>query len=119
MDPLNESLPSNATENEEDARKVTLGSPEVGMNRSTTDGFKDDENSGSSNRGLVEASDDNTGHTNADGEDEASRLKALATGVRDQDDLERDIGRQVGQQTSSIVFLSRNSPDFVRQINCF
>ncbi len=29
------------------------------------------------------------------GEDEASRLRALATDVRDQDDLERDIGRQV------------------------
>lgn len=31
------------------------------------------------------------------GEDEASRLRALATDVRDQDDLERDIGRQVCQ----------------------
>ena len=29
-------------------------------------------------------------------EDEASRLKDLATEVRDQGDLERDIGRQVG-----------------------
>lgn len=29
------------------------------------------------------------------GEDEASRLRALATDVRDQDDLERDVGRQV------------------------
>ena len=31
------------------------------------------------------------------GEDEASRLKDLATEVRDQDDLERDIGRQADQ----------------------
>ena len=31
------------------------------------------------------------------GEDEASRLKNLATEVRDQDDLERDIGRQADQ----------------------
>ena len=31
------------------------------------------------------------------GEDEAARLKDLATGVRDQDDLERDIGRQADQ----------------------
>ena len=31
------------------------------------------------------------------GEDEASRLKDLATEVRDQDDLERDIGRQAEQ----------------------
>ena len=29
------------------------------------------------------------------GEDEAIQLKGLATEVRDQDDLERDIGRQV------------------------
>lgn len=28
-------------------------------------------------------------------EDELSRLKALATDVREQDDLERDVGRQV------------------------
>lgn len=30
-----------------------------------------------------------------DGIDEASRLRALATNIRDQDDLERDVGRQV------------------------
>lgn len=30
-----------------------------------------------------------------DGGDEASRLRALATDVRDQDELERDVGRQV------------------------
>ncbi len=30
-----------------------------------------------------------------EGDDEASRLRDLATDVRDQDDLERDIGRQV------------------------
>ena len=29
------------------------------------------------------------------GEDEATRLRALAADVRDQDDLERDVGRQV------------------------
>ena len=32
-----------------------------------------------------------------DGKDEASRLRALATDVRDQDDLERDVGRQADQ----------------------
>ena len=32
-----------------------------------------------------------------EGEDEASRLRALATDVRDQDDLERDVGRQADQ----------------------
>ena len=30
-----------------------------------------------------------------DGKDEDSRLRALATNIRDQDDLERDVGRQV------------------------
>jgi hypothetical protein len=30
-----------------------------------------------------------------EGEEEASRLRHLAADVRDQDDLERDIGRQV------------------------
>ena len=35
--------------------------------------------------------------TNGVGEDEASRLKDLATDVRDQDDLERDINRQADQ----------------------
>ena len=34
---------------------------------------------------------------NVDGDDEASRLKDLAADVRDQDDLERDVGRQVRQ----------------------
>lgn len=36
-------------------------------------------------------------HSDLDGEDEASRLRALATDVRDQDDLERDVGRQADQ----------------------
>lgn len=36
-----------------------------------------------------------SGQTNVEGEDEATRLRALATDVRNQDDLERDIGRQV------------------------
>ena len=35
------------------------------------------------------------GQMNVEGEDEATRLRALATDVRNQDDLERDIGRQV------------------------
>ena len=35
--------------------------------------------------------------SNLNGDDEASRLRALATDVRDQDDLERDVGRQADQ----------------------
>ena len=41
-------------------------------------------------RSSAEAKD-----ANVEGEDEASRLRALAADVRDQDDLERDVGRQV------------------------
>ena len=36
----------------------------------------------------------NLAHMSSIGEDEANRLKDLATDVRDQDDLERDINRQ-------------------------
>ena len=35
--------------------------------------------------------------SNLNSDDEASRLRALATDVRDQDDLERDVGRQADQ----------------------
>jgi len=40
-----------------------------------------------------------------DGEDEASRLRALATDVRDQDDLERDVGRQVYLSSIRICYM--------------
>lgn len=36
-------------------------------------------------------------HSSIHGEDEATRLRALAADVRDQDDLERDVGRQANQ----------------------
>ncbi len=37
-------------------------------------------------------------HGDSIGEDEASRLAGLATEVRDQDDLQRDVFRQADQQ---------------------
>ena len=43
------------------------------------------------------APDGSHGGSDGDGKDEASRLRALATDVRDQDDLERDVGRQADQ----------------------
>lgn len=43
------------------------------------------------------------------GEDEATRLRALAADVRDQDDLERDVGRQV-QPKSLLSVLPQLSP---------
>ena len=51
------------------------------------------------------------------GEDEASRLKALATDVRDQDDLERNVERQVWLiGRAQVARLSRLKGS--RQINC-
>lgn len=54
------------------------------------------------------------GDVDLQGGDEASRLRALATAVRDQDDLERDIGRQVSQPGSYLQ--AENSWSF-RQIS--
>lgn len=54
--------------------------------------------SGSLQQAAAEPNDDETaGNITTQGEDESSRLKALTTEVRDQDDLERDIGRQVSE----------------------
>ena len=41
-----------------------------------------------------DAPSENQAHENIEEQDEAAQLAELATGVRDQDDLERDIGRQ-------------------------
>ena len=51
------------------------------------------------------------------GEDEAIQLKGLATEVRDQDDLERDIGRQVRSLSLPPRFLVRGLMSFSRPIN--
>lgn len=48
-------------------------------------------------------------HVDAQAEDEASRLRSLATDVRDQDDLERDIGRQVKSTILQRSPVSRNN----------
>lgn len=40
-----------------------------------------------------------------DGGDEASRLRALATDVRDQDEMERDVGRQVYLSSSTVWYM--------------
>jgi len=45
-----------------------------------------------------------------DGADEASRLRALATDVRDQDDLERDVGRQVYLSSSAFCYMLLMKP---------
>ncbi|KAL8742453.1 MAG: hypothetical protein Q9190_005062 [Brigantiaea leucoxantha] len=55
---------------------------------------------GSPNRDSIKeehSSDDDNCIADVQGTDEASRLKALATDVRDQDDLERNVGRQADQ----------------------
>ena len=58
---------------------------------------KDVQESGHVAEGSPEKSQISLMRSDTLGEDEASRLKDLATEVRDQDDLERDIGRQADQ----------------------
>lgn len=59
---------------------------------------------------IVEGSSSGLADLDVQGGDEASRLRALATDVRDQDDLERDIGRQVSKVGSPLQALySRSS----------
>lgn len=54
--------------------------------------------SGNLQQGAAGLNDDEiAGNIDTQGEDESTRLKALTTEVRDQDDLERDIGRQVSE----------------------
>lgn len=61
------------------------------------DGTNDVQEIGASAGGGYEKSQPSLLRGDTLGEDEASRLKDLATEVRDQDDLERDIGRQADQ----------------------
>ena len=93
-----ESLPSTVVKKEEDVPEVTIDSPKGANGRNITNGVIKDGSLNSPRGGLIEVSEDTATHAGAEGEDEASRLKALATGMRDQDDLERDINRQVGHQ---------------------
>lgn len=59
---------------------------------------------------IDDESNSGVGDVDLQGGDEASRLRALATDVRDQDDLERDIGRQVSEPGSYL--LAENLCDF-------
>ena len=63
---------------------------------------------------INEGSRSGVGDMDLQGRDEASRLRALATSVRDQDDLERDISRQVSEPRSYLE--AENSCPF-RQIS--
>lgn len=49
---------------------------------------------------IDEGPSSGVGDVDLHGGDEISRLRALATDVRDQDDLERDVGRQVSELRS-------------------
>ena len=59
------------------------------------------------NRGDTQDTRSSPIRADAVGEDEAVQLKGLATEVRDQDDLERDIGRQVRSLSLPPRFLVR------------
>ena len=67
---------------------------------------------GSFDSGISSQSPDAEVH----GEDETTRLRALAADVRDQDDLERDVGRQA-RATSLRLTLSKLIHNH-RQIRC-
>lgn len=55
---------------------------------------------------IIESHDEtNTMPDPVIGEDEASRLAGLTENVRDQDDLERDIGRQVRSLGFTLIIL--------------
>ena len=82
---------------EEDTPKVRTDYIAMANSHNTPNGVFKDERADSSCGGLTDSSEEGAGYTKAEGQDEASRLKALTTDMRDQDDLERDIGRQVGQ----------------------
>lgn len=87
-------------------RPVRCGSdPQNGVSVNITDTAERDQ-----------LSDD--GDWGVQGADEASRLKALAADVRDQDDLERDIGRQV-RPILSRTRLAGCAESRRRQISCF
>lgn len=60
-------------------------------------------------------SDASASYMSIHGKDEASRLKALATEVRDQNDLERDIGRQVSGSGGILQVI--RSLRYPRQVN--
>ena len=96
MDSQIEPLPLTIVKQEENAPEVTIDSLKWPDSRDMVNNVMEDGILDSTHRELVETSEETAGHANTEVEDEASRLKALATGVRDQDELERDIGRQVG-----------------------
>ncbi|KAL6718389.1 DNA repair protein rhp26 [Lecanora helva] len=80
---------------------VTLGAQDI-MDSSSK--VQQSEDTAMSSRRTSEIIEEDRGRPQASltrhdtlGEDEAARLKDLATEVRDQDDLERDIGRQADQ----------------------
>lgn len=104
MDPQIEALPSIDGKKDEDALEVKKDHAEVSKDQNLRDRILDDRNMEQSGEEYTESTKESAGRIDEQGQDEASRLRSLATHVRDQDDLERDIGRQVGQQTSSATF---------------
>ncbi len=100
MDPQTETLPSIVDIKGEDAPEVEMDHLEAVEGYNAKSVTVNERPTDSSSKGLAATSEESTGHGDARGQDEASRLRSLATDVRDQDDLERDIGRQVGNLIS-------------------
>ena len=95
MDHLSKNLPSVADRQVGDAPEFEMGHRAVANGRNTRDSIAGSDRYEIACKDFSESLETNTGQDDAQGQDEASRLKSLATDVRDQDDLERDIGRQV------------------------
>ncbi len=102
MDQQTETPPSNAEKKEKDATEVATNPVATTNGHNTANGVFKDERGDLSYGEPADSSDEGAGHTKAEDQDEASRLKALTTDVRNQDDLERDIGRQVRQTSVNL-----------------
>ena len=96
MDPHREAL-----EREDDVLQLKEDYLALPKGQISRDGILDDRAIDPSAEEFSEAPEESAGRIHEQGQDEESRLRSLATHVRDQDDLERDVGRQVGQKISS------------------
>lgn len=90
-----------ALEKEDDVPQLKEDYPVLPKGQISGDGILDDRAIDPSAEAFSDAPEESAGRIHEQGQDEESRLRSLATHVRDQDDLERDVGRQVGQKISS------------------
>lgn len=112
MDPKRE-----AFEKEEDVLQLKENYLALPKGQISRDGILDDRTIDPSAKEFSEAPEGSAGRIHEQGQDEESRLRSLATHVRDQDELERDVGRQVGQEIPATIYVQRISHTVHRRIN--